>query len=119
MTCIGSLSCQSLSPQPFQILAQCFLLLFVFGQWAVRWTEYVVGVIFAFAHDVTFRQLDRSGPGAWESGGQVNRGRPAIARGMGAIPRPCWRKRFPVYPLKQTSQKRESMSAEGQKRTHA
>src|SRR6516164_5766061 len=57
MTGTGSLSCQSFSPQPFQILAQCFLLLFVFGQWAVRWTEYVVVVIFAFAHDVTFRRL--------------------------------------------------------------
>src|SRR6516165_7259576 len=65
MSGTGSLSCHSFSPQPFQILAQCFLLLFVFGQWAVRWTEYVVVVIFAFAHDVTFRQLDRSGPRAW------------------------------------------------------
>jgi hypothetical protein len=31
------------------------LLLRVFGQRAVRWTEYVVSVIFAFAHDMTFR----------------------------------------------------------------
>ena len=39
MTGTGSRSCQSFSPQPFQILAQCFLLLFVFGQWAVRWSK--------------------------------------------------------------------------------
>jgi hypothetical protein len=62
MTYIGSLSCQSFGPQPFQIFAQRDLLLLVFGQRAVQWTEYVVGVIFAFAHDVTFRE---SGPGVW------------------------------------------------------
>src|SRR5215831_7014887 len=56
MTCVGSLSCQSFGPQPFQIFAQRDLLLLVFGQRAVRWTECVVGVIFAFAHDVTFRK---------------------------------------------------------------
>jgi hypothetical protein len=55
MTCIGSLSCQSFGPQPFQIFAQRDLLLPVFGQRTVRWTEYVVGVILAFDHDVTFR----------------------------------------------------------------
>jgi hypothetical protein len=66
MTCIGSLSCKSLGPQPFQIFAQRDLLLLVFGQRAVRWTEYVVGVIFAFAHDMTFRT--ESGPGVGADG---------------------------------------------------
>jgi hypothetical protein len=32
------------------------LLLLVFGQWAVRWTERIVGVIFSSAHDVTSRK---------------------------------------------------------------
>jgi hypothetical protein len=64
MTWIGSLSCQSLGPQPFQISAQRDLLLLVFGQRAVRWTEYVVGAIFAFAHDKTFRTESRPGVGA-------------------------------------------------------
>jgi len=90
MTCVGSLSCQSFGPQPFQIFAQRDLLLLVFGQRAIRWTEYVVGVIFAFAHDVTLsncrvparlseigiairdEQLDRKRPrlglGGWSTG---------------------------------------------------
>jgi hypothetical protein len=42
MTWIGSLSCQSFGPQPFQIFAQRDLHLLVFGQRAIRWTEYVV-----------------------------------------------------------------------------
>src|SRR5215472_4081387 len=90
MTSVGSLSCQSFGPQPFQIFAQRDLLLLVFGQRAVRWTEYVVGVIFAFTHDVTLsncrvparlsqigvairdEQLDRKRPrlglGGWSTG---------------------------------------------------
>src|SRR6516165_3244900 len=36
-----------------QVLTQCELLLLVFGRRTIRWTEYVVGVIFAFTHDVT------------------------------------------------------------------
>ena len=36
-----------------QVFTQRDLLLLVFGQRAIRWTEYVVGVIFAFTHDVT------------------------------------------------------------------
>src|SRR5215468_6221738 len=47
------LSRQPFGPQPFQILAQGLLLLFVFGQWSIRWTEHV-RFIFAFAHDVIF-----------------------------------------------------------------
>jgi hypothetical protein len=31
----------------------------------------------------------------------------------------CWRKRYPLYPQKQTSQQRESMSAKGQQQTYA
>ena len=50
-----SLSSQSFCPQPFHIFALCDLLLLVFGQRAVRWAEYVVGVVFAFAHDMNFR----------------------------------------------------------------
>src|SRR5215469_12578485 len=99
MACIGSLSCQSFGPQPFQIFAQRDLLLLVFGQRAIRWTEYVVGVIFVFTHDVTLsncrvparlsqigiairdEQVDRSGPGG--AGGLVDRGRAT----NGGIPR--------------------------------
>jgi hypothetical protein len=47
------LSRQPFGPQPFQVLAQGLLLLFVFGQWSIRWTEHVC-FIFAFAHDVIF-----------------------------------------------------------------
>ena len=53
-----SLSGQSFGAQPFQIFMPRDLLLLVFGQRAVRWAEYVVGVIFAFAHDVTFRSWE-------------------------------------------------------------
>ena len=53
-----SLSGQSFGPQPFQIFVPRDLLLLVFGQRAVRWAEYVAGVIFAFAHDVTFRSWE-------------------------------------------------------------
>ena len=49
----GSLSCQSFGPQPFEVFAQRFLLLLVFGQGPIRWTEYIVDVILPFAHDVT------------------------------------------------------------------
>jgi hypothetical protein len=56
-----SLSGQSFGSQPFQIFALRDLLLLVFGQRAVRWAECVVGVIFAFAHHVTFRTA--CGPG--------------------------------------------------------
>src|SRR6516162_11595531 len=65
MTCVGSLSCQSFGPQPFQIFAQRDLLLLVFGQRAIRWTEYVVGVIFAFTHDVTLSNCRRWGYRKW------------------------------------------------------
>src|SRR5262245_66186741 len=34
---LSSLSCQSFGPQPFQIFAQRFLLLLVFGQGPMRW----------------------------------------------------------------------------------
>ena len=54
MIWVGSLSCQSFGFQPFHIFAQRDLLLLVFGQRAVRWTERVIGVIFSFTHDVTF-----------------------------------------------------------------
>jgi hypothetical protein len=54
-----SLSGQSLGSQPFQIFARRDLILLVFGQRAVRWTEYVVDVIFAFAHDVPFSKASR------------------------------------------------------------
>ena len=64
VTCICSLSCQSFGPQPFQIFAHRDLLLLVFGRWAVRWTEYVVDVIFGFAHDSDLsHSLRESGPG--------------------------------------------------------
>jgi hypothetical protein len=53
-----SLSGQSFGPQPFQIFELRDLLLLVLGQRAVRCAEHVVGVIFAFAHDVTFRTWD-------------------------------------------------------------
>ena len=79
---IASLSCQSFGPQPFQIFAQGNLLLLVFSQRAVRWTEYVVGVIFGFAHDVTFRTADGKRPRPWGRQ-EVNRHRPATARRMG------------------------------------
>ena len=77
------------------------LLLLVFGQGSIRWTEDVVGVIFPFAHDVTLsncrvparlsqmgiaigdEQLDRKRPRPG-AGGLVDRGRPATAQRMGA-----------------------------------
>src|SRR6516165_5339606 len=62
MIWIGSLSGQSFGFQPFHIFAHRDLLLFVFGQRGVRWTECVVGVILLSAHDMTFRK--RSGVGA-------------------------------------------------------
>jgi hypothetical protein len=46
----GSLSRQSFDPQPFQVFAQRFLLLLVFGQGAYPMDGYVVGIIFAFSH---------------------------------------------------------------------
>ena len=55
MIWIGGFSAQSFGFQPFHIFAQRDLLLLVFGQRADRWTERVIGVIFAFTHDVTFR----------------------------------------------------------------
>jgi hypothetical protein len=97
---LSSLSCQSFGPQPFQIFAQRFLLLLVFGQGPIRWTEYVVGVIFLFAHDVTLsncrvparlsqigiaiwdEQLDRKRPRLGAGG--LDRSRPATALRMGA-----------------------------------
>ena len=62
MIWIGSLSGQSFGFQSFHIFAQRDLLLFVFGQRAVRWTECVVGATLLSAHDMTFRK--RAGRGA-------------------------------------------------------
>src|SRR3954447_406360 len=46
---LSSLSRQSFSPQPFQILGD--LLLLVFGQGPIRWMERVACFLFAFTHD--------------------------------------------------------------------
>ena len=101
MTCIGSLSCQSFGPQPFQIFAQRDLLLFVFGQRAIRWTGIccwrhfrvysrrdpfeLPGAGGAIANGIAIRdeQLDRERPRPG-AGGLVDRGRPATARRTGA-----------------------------------
>ena len=60
MIWIGSLSGQSFGFQPFHIFAHRDLLLFVFGQRGVRWTECVVGVILLSAHDVDLSKARRS-----------------------------------------------------------
>ena len=113
MTCIGSLSCQSFGPQPFQIFAQRDLLLLVFGQRAIRWTEYVVGVIFAFTHDVTLsncrvpaglsqngiairdEQLDRKQPRLEAAGWWTGAARPLRDGGLDQELRPV---NFPASP---------------------
>ena len=82
----GSLSRQSFGLQAFQILTQRDLLLLVLSQRAIRWTECIVGIIFALAHDVSLlnRRLDRkrSERFGWRLAG---RRRPATTAGIAQI----------------------------------